>query len=81
MWMKRFWAATAERAAKTAAQFGLFAWGAAAFTDVGQVVGVVQGTGLAILFGAVLSVLTSVASIGVGDKGSPSLLTVGDDDA
>lgn len=77
MWTKRFWAAAAERAAKTGAQFGLLAWGATAWTAVGDVVPVAQATGLAIVFGAGLSVLTSIASSGIGDKGSPSLLADG----
>lgn len=74
MFSKAFWLETLERAAKTAAQFGLGAWGVTAFTEVGDVVPVAQATGLALLFGAGLSVLTSVASIAIGPKGSASLV-------
>jgi hypothetical protein len=74
MWKAKFWKDAAERAAKTAAQFGLLAWGTTAFTAVGDVVPVAQATGLALLFGAGLSLLTSVASTAVGDHESPSLL-------
>jgi uncharacterized membrane protein len=74
MFTTRFWQATAERAVKTAAQFGLTAWGAVTFTKVGEVVNTGIALGLALLFGAVLSVLTSLASINVGVKGTPSLL-------
>lgn len=74
MFSKEFWWATLERALKTAAQFGLLAWGTTAFTAVGDVAPVAQTTALALLFGLVLSVLTSVASIGVGPKGTPSLV-------
>lgn len=74
MFSKAFWLEVAERALKSAAQFGLAAWGVTAFTSVGEVVSVAQATGLALLFGAGLSVLTSVASIAVGPKGSASLV-------
>lgn len=74
MFTAKFWKSAAERAAKTAAQFGLFAWGTTAFTAVGDVVPVAQATGLAMLFGAGLSALTSVASSGIGDHESPSLI-------
>lgn len=74
MFTKQFWLDTLERALKTAAQFGLLAWGTTVFTAVGDVVSIGQAVGFALLFGAGLSVLTSVASIGVGPKGSPSLV-------
>lgn len=77
MFTAKFWKSAAERAGKTAAQFGLVAWGTTAFTVVGDVVPVAQATGLAMLFGAGLSVLTSVGSIAVGDKGTPSLIAEG----
>lgn len=73
MFTKQFWKAAAERAIKTAAQFGLTAWGVATFTAVGQVVPTVEATGLAMLFGAVLSLLTSAASDAVSSQDGPSL--------
>jgi len=78
MFSKQFWMDTLERALKTAAQFGLFAWGTTAFTKVGDVVNTGAAVGLAIVFGAGLSLLTSVASISIGEKGSPSLLPTKD---
>lgn len=74
LFTKKFWVESTERAVKSAAQFGIFAWGTTAFTAVGDVVPVAQGTGLAMVFGAGLSYLTSLASIAVGDKGTPSLV-------
>lgn len=74
MFTRRFWIATAERGIKTAGQFGLLAWGTAAFTKVGDVVSIGQATGLAMLFGAGLSVLTSVASVKVGPAEDPSVV-------
>lgn len=73
MFTKKFWKAATERAVKTGAQFGLAAWGVTAFTDVGQVVPVAQGTGLAIGFGLVLSYLTSLASDAVSSQDGPSI--------
>ncbi len=78
MWTAKFWKKTAERAGKTAAQFALGALGATVFTSVGEVVGTGQAVGFAALFGAIASVLTSVASIDIGDKGSPSLVAGGE---
>lgn len=75
MFTKTFWLNTAERAAKSAAQFGVIAWTAATFTVVGDVVSVAEATGLAMLAGGVASVLTSVASTNVGKSDSPSLLS------
>lgn len=74
MFTKQFWLETLERAIKSAAQFGLVAWGATVFTAVGDVITTAQGVGFAMLFGLGLSVLTSVASIAIGPKGSPSLV-------
>ncbi len=71
MWSKEFWRDAAERAAKTAGQFGVGALGGQAISlfelDFLQVLGVMA-------FGAVLSVCTSVASIKVGKAGVASLL-------
>jgi len=69
-----FWKQTAERAAKTAAQFGVTALGTVVFTNVEQVISAVQLVGFGMLFGAILSALTSIASISIGDKGTPSLI-------
>lgn len=72
MFTARFWRAAAERAAKSAAQALIGLW----TLDVGfdilhadfrLAAGVAAGA-------AVLSVLTSVVSVGVGEPGSPSLL-------
>jgi Putative lactococcus lactis phage r1t holin len=74
MFTKDFWLRTLERAIKSAAQFGLIAWGATVFTAIGDVMAVGTAVGFALLFGFGLSVLTSVASIGLGDVGTPSLI-------
>lgn len=74
MFKREFWLRALERAIKSAAQFGLIAWGAIVFTDVGQVMSVANAVGLALLFGFGLSILTSLASEPFGDKGSPSLI-------
>lgn len=74
MFTRRFWEDATERAAKSAAQFGIFAWGTTAFTAVGEVVTVAQGTALSMLFGAGLSYLTSLASAPLGDEGTASLV-------
>jgi len=66
---KEFWKRTAERAIKTFAQ---------AFVATGIVVGATskewQAAALAAVIAAGLSVVTSIASTSVGEKGSPSLL-------
>lgn len=72
MWTRSFWLGTLDRAAKSAAQQLLVLWGASGVLDLLQVdplpaLGVAAGA-------AVLSVLTSVASARVGDRGSTSLL-------
>lgn len=71
---RRFWRETAERAFKTAAQSAILAFGASdAFgvdlfsLSIGPIVGFALG-------GAVLSVLTSVASAQVGDSDTASLV-------
>jgi len=73
MFTKEFWLATMERAIKTAAQFGLFALGTTVWTNVGDVVSTGKAVGVSVLFGAALSVLTSLASSGFGPPG-PSLI-------
>lgn len=71
MFTINFWKHAGERAAKTAAQSAILVIGADqinAFTaNWGDVAGFAAG-------GAVLSLLTSVASAPYGDKGTPSLL-------
>lgn len=74
MFTKLFWSRATERALKSAAQFGLFAWGTTAFTAVGDVVNAGEAVGLAAVFGLGLSYLTSIASVNIGEKGSPSLV-------
>jgi hypothetical protein len=70
MMSKRFWRATAERAAKTAAQSALLVIGADQLNALSADWAQVAGFGLG---GAVLSVLTSIASSRVGDP-TPSLV-------
>lgn len=73
MWSTSFWKQTAERAVKTFAQatVAVLTAGATGLLDVdwGQAFSV---AGLA----AVVSVLTSVATSGVGPAGSPSAVEV-----
>ena len=71
MWTSSFWKATAERAVKTFAQ---------TLVASGIVVGVAgwdkwQAALIASALAALLSVVTSVASVGLGDKGTPSLVS------
>ena len=70
MWSSSFWKATAERALKTFAQ---------TLVASGIVAGVAgwdkwQAALIAAAIAAGLSIITSVASIGLGDKGTPSLV-------
>jgi hypothetical protein len=67
-----FWKATAERALKSAAQGAVVAWGAVTFTSLAEITDAAQACGYAALSMGVLSVLTSLASAGVGGEG-PSL--------
>lgn len=72
MFQRAFWKATVERAIKTAAQAALLAIGAAEGFDVfdldwSRLVGFAGG-------GALLSVLTSIATSAVGGTPSPSLV-------
>lgn len=72
MWTGAFWKAAAERAIKTAAQVAVTFVGADALdifaVDYQRVLGIALGA-------AAVSLLTSVASSGVGpEKGSPSLV-------
>jgi hypothetical protein len=70
----RFWVETAERAIKTAAQSAMLAFGASdAFgvdlfaLAIGPIFGFAMG-------GALLSVLTSIASAQIGDRASASMV-------
>ena len=71
MWTSSFWKATAERAIKTFAQ---------TLVASGIVVGVAgwdkwQAALIAAGIAALLSVVTSVASVSIGEKGTPSLVS------
>lgn len=72
MWTREFWLATAERAIKSAAQAPLTAWvvGDRALNafELDWRLGLGLATG-----GALVSVLTSLASAGIGAADSPSL--------
>lgn len=70
MWSKAFWKAAAERAVKTAAQAPLTAWLVGDVTINALEVDWTTAGGLA-LGGAVVSILTSLASMTVGS--GPSL--------
>jgi altronate dehydratase len=71
LWTGEFWKQTAERSIKTAAQFGLVAFGGnltnAWTLDPWQVTGAVAA-------GAVMSVFTSIASLPFGPSDSPSVV-------
>lgn len=64
-----FWADTAERAIKTCAQTGLGVIGADIVTSVG-----LQSAAITVGVATVSSVLMSIASAGVGDPESASLV-------
>jgi len=71
LFTRQFWTETIERAVKTSAQFvigaGILGEGVDLFTvDLATVGGFA-------LTGTLLSVLTSLASIGIGSKGSASM--------
>lgn len=73
MFTTRFWEATAERAAKSAAQALIGLWTLDAgfnilHADLTLAAGIAAGA-------ATLSVLTSILSAGVAEPDSPSLLT------
>lgn len=72
---RMFWLAALERAIKTAAQVALLALAAQGVEDGGFVLGSVDWLPVASLAagGAVLSLLTSLASGLVGEHGTPSL--------
>lgn len=72
MWTGTFWAAVLERSLKTSAQAGALALGTFILTDVDQVLPMGRTVLLAMLTGALLSVLTSIASAPISGDG-PSL--------
>ena len=66
-----FWRELVERAVKTAGQFALVAWGA----EVANVLAADwQAVFAAAAAGAVVSALTSIASLAVGPAGSASVV-------
>lgn len=73
MWTLNFWRQAIERAIKTAAQFLVGVLGAAQF-DI--LTADWKTIGLALATGVVLSVLTSISSLGVGESDSPSLVAI-----
>lgn len=73
IWSRAFWKDTAERAIKTAAQTAIVAWGVGdqllnLFTADLVLIGQFA------VSGAVLSVLTSIASAPFSDRGTASLV-------
>jgi hypothetical protein len=67
-----FWKAAAERAVKTGAQASVLAIGALHLTSLDDVVTTGQALGYSFLGGAILSIVTSLASDQFGSNG-PSL--------
>ncbi|MBC3178930.1 holin [Corynebacterium lujinxingii] len=75
MWSTAFWKQAAERAAKTFAQSLVASLGVGAASPIWDL-GWVEALGIAGT-ATVLSALTSVASLGVGDPLDPSLVDGG----
>lgn len=69
MWTKNFWKQSAERALKSAAQGLLGMWTLDGFNVLHADLPLAGGVALG---AAVLSVLTSVVTAGVGEKDDPS---------
>jgi hypothetical protein len=71
---KKFWIAALERAIKSAGQGAVLGWGAGTFTDISEVMPVLQ----AVLYSAfgmfMLSIFTSVSSAKLGSNEGPSLM-------
>ncbi len=81
MFTRSFWVQAGERAVKSAAQMVIVAWG----LDVAASTGAVDAFALdwrlglgAAAGGAILSLLTSLLSAGVGPSGTPSTVQVDD---
>lgn len=72
MFTREFWKATAERAIRGGSLVASAALGATAFTDLDQVTSVAEAVGVGFLWGAVGSLLLSLAGSQFGVKGSPS---------
>lgn len=73
MWTMAFWKDASERALKTAAQALLSLW---VVGGAFNILTVSWGPALGVSLGAaVVSLLTSVVSSGVGDKGTASLIS------
>lgn len=81
MFTRSFWVQTGERAVKSAAQMVIVAWGLDIAASSGAVDAWVLdwrlGLGAA-AGGAILSLLTSLVSAGVGPSGTPSAVQVDD---
>lgn len=73
IWTIRFWKDAAERAVKTAAQAVLLAIGGGAVNALTLDWATLGGS---FLGGALLSLLTSIASNALGDKGTASAITL-----
>jgi hypothetical protein len=71
MFTKSFWTAAAERALRTVAQALIAVIAATSFDWFSADWQAIAGTALT---AGVLSLLTSIASAGIGDKGTPSLV-------
>jgi uncharacterized membrane protein len=72
MFTKTFWTAAAERALRTVAQALIAVIAATTFDWFTADWQAIAGTALT---AGVLSLLTSIASAGIGDKGTPSMVT------
>ena len=73
MWTRNFWRQSAERAGKSAAQALLGMWALDGFNVLHAHWDLAFGIGAG---AAVLSVLTSIVTAGVGEKGDPSAVEV-----
>jgi hypothetical protein len=73
MFTKSFWKQTAERAAKSSAQALLGLWTLDGFNILHADWQLAGGVALG---AAALSTLTSIVTSGIGEKGSPSAVTV-----
>ena len=71
MFTKSFWKSAAERAIRTVAQALVAVIAATSFDWFSADWKAIAGTALT---AGVLSLLTSIASAGIGDKGTPSLI-------